>query len=588
MSSNVSSGASSVDLVNQESLQVRRAMFAASIQSGNMLIRQESVLSIVERDTVALPPVQEHKKSPSGCKLWRLLSCKTADVDIGKRMKTSTADVDIGKKMKTSFTRRVDKNSRRGSFFHHLLKATSLGHFGHTGLEVSDFSRMQRLVMEMKDGISALENTIPPNQELEKWACVVYESMSASSRTFHGVQHVFDISVEADEVQKLSAYFHDCIYYTIDGGLSERQAQILDGIIVEEGDDIYVTESDLEENMQLVTDIFGFTKGQKLNPFKGLNEYLSAALAIRCFASFLSPRYLAQIAACIEATIPFRAGDPMGDLHYRLKRVNVTYNLKLKSDEIMFAVVRAADFANRDLSNFSLDNKAVFLSNTWNLLPESNISLRHTQVFQISDFAMALKKMTGFFTTLQAETIFCSYNNKPEDNILNELTQKAKENIEVALVYMHCKQLSTAVLSALAALTGGDAPVAMFLGDLPDGSHISPSIEDLITIKKKRKGVILDSRVFALLRDGRESESEFDIKKSPCAAFLYANIGDEGVQEALKHIVYPMDKEHAKALLRSLPKPCVTEIGLACASIAITRSAALKVLIHQIQHDSDI
>jgi hypothetical protein len=590
------SGTSSTSLIATQEAVMKMAVARCSIAQGSTssLLRQESSLHCrqtapesVGRNSVIMNELEKKTIKPRGL---GFLFCRRSRKKNQETETLLTMDKVDHSKMASSFSRRaiekINKQNGHGSlalFFKGLRPITMLNKSG-SGVEVSDFSRMQRLVMEMTNCILFLDNSMVPHQEVEKWACVVYESMSASSRTFHGVQHVFDISIGADQVQKLAAFFHDCIYYTIDGGLSKAQGEILDGIIVEDGDDsINVTESMMEDNMEMVTDIFGFEKGQKLNPFKGLNEYLSAALAVRCFASFLSSQHLAEITCCIEATIPFREGNPMIDLYNRLRKANADYDLQMDEDEIVVAIKRAADFANRDLYNFTLANRAVFLSNTWNLLPESNISLRHTQVFRISDFAMALKKMTGFFNTLKAETIFCSFQNEPSNELITTLTDKAAQNICVALKYMNCKQLSIAVLGAFAALTGGDAPVAMFLGDLPDPHHISPSIEDMIRVKKKRKGVVLDERVFALLKEGRENESVFDIKKSPCAALLYAHIGDAGVEKALKYIVQPMDEENAKSLLTSLPKQIIAEIGLACCRIAVTRSKALEEIVRKIQ-----
>mmetsp|Transcript_11959 Transcript_11959/g.18162 ORF Transcript_11959/g.18162 Transcript_11959/m.18162 type:complete len:465 (+) Transcript_11959:79-1473(+) len=453
-----------------------------------------------------------------------------------------------------------------------------------SNITVSQQSRMQRLVGEMSECLTTLGCFVTPDEKLEEWACVIYESMSAISRTFHGVQHVFDISDNADEVQKISAFFHDCIYYTIDGGLSADQEAILRGLIDEKGDDVYLTKSTLEEDSQMVVDIFGFTGGQKLNPFVGLNEFLSAALAIRCLSQYLRPQYIAEIAACIEATIPFRPGKPMENLYVRLTKVNEMYTLQMTDDDIVAAVQRAADFANRDVLNFSYSNKASFLSNTWNLLPESNISLRHTRVFRISDFSNALRKMTGFFEHLDPKTIFTSFRNKPSDESIAILIERATQNINMARTYMKCKQLAISVVAAFAELTGGDAPAALFLGDLPEPDHISPSIEDLITTREKRKGTELDDTVLALLRDGRERVNEFDIKNSPCAALLYAEIGDAGLKKSLKNIVFPMDEEHSAKLLLSLPKNCVTEIGSACARIATTRRNLLIGILKKIQN----
>ncbi len=128
----------------------------------------------------------------------------------------------------------------------------------------------------------------------------------------------------------------------------------------------------------------------------------------------------------------------------------------------------------------------------------------------------------------------------------------------------------------------------MFLGDLPEPHHISPSIEDLIVLENRHRNIALNENVLALLRDGRESESDFDIKNSPMAAFLYAAIGDDGLKKVMGLLVHPMDKKYAKALLLALPRRCVAEIGIACSHIAITRTDVLRELVRKIQQDREI
>ena len=128
----------------------------------------------------------------------------------------------------------------------------------------------------------------------------------------------------------------------------------------------------------------------------------------------------------------------------------------------------------------------------------------------------------------------------------------------------------------------------MFLGDLPEPHHISPSIEDLIVLGKRHQNVVFNEKVLALLEEGREEENDFDIKNSPCAGFLYAAIGDNGLKKVMKHIVHPMDEKHSKALLLDLPKKCVAEIGMACSHMALTRTNLLRELMHKIQHDGVI
>ena len=147
------------------------------------------------------------------------------------------------------------------------------------------------------------------DEQLERWTCLVYESMSAPSRTFHTVQHVFDISINCNDYQKIAAIFHDVIYYTVDGGLSYDQKKILNGVMSEDqagkvllGD----LTMDSDKHIAMVISIFGFSPGQELHPFHGLNEFLSAAVMVRCLREVLDLPDLARIVTIIDGTIPFR------------------------------------------------------------------------------------------------------------------------------------------------------------------------------------------------------------------------------------------------------------------------------------------
>ncbi|KAI2499122.1 hypothetical protein MHU86_15392 [Fragilaria crotonensis] len=84
-----------------------------------------------------------------------------------------------------------------------------------------------RLILGMRDCLDRL-GAEPTNQQLETFAIFIHESMSTSSRNYHSVKHVFDLTDGWDDpIGILSAYFHDCIYYFVDGGLSSCQKEIL-------------------------------------------------------------------------------------------------------------------------------------------------------------------------------------------------------------------------------------------------------------------------------------------------------------------------------------------------------------------------
>ena len=131
---------------------------------------------------------------------------------------------------------------------------------------------------------------------------------------------------------------------------------------------------------------------------------------------------------------------------------------------------------------------------------------------------------------------------------------------------MHYKLLSIGVVAAISELSGGDAPLALFLSDFPESEYMSISVKDFIEVPDGplTDNISIDDSVFDLLRHGRESESECDIKNSPLAAYLYALIGDEGVEKCLVHAVCPMDKVNANALLRLIRKIALATIVAAC------------------------
>ena len=465
-------------------------------------------------------------------------------------------------------------------------------------------TRLQRLTTGLNTSLHAL-GASATNAQLEDWSTLVYESMSASSRDFHGIDHVFAVSGDEDEydedspdraqkqaVQTLSAYFHDIIYYTVDGGLSDEQAQLLEGVIVEDSSDgsVHLSENAYDSNdpadvpMAMLMGVFGFQPGQKLNPFGGLNEFLSAALFIRCLQDVLPLEHMFRIAACIEATVPFRKPDKEGSLppmvlFNRLMAVRNQFRDELGAmsmSDLVLTVQQAQLLANRDVANFAGDI-SVFLSNTWNLMPETNLKMRQ-KVYRISSFAHSLVKMAGFFNFLDPTTIYRSFEGVPSDDEMASKVSKATENLAIAKKYMNAKLLSISVLAALAEKTGGDSSLSMWVGDPRKPGIVTPKMEDDIEpIPDPSSGVELDETVFRILRDGRESASSFDIRNSPLAAFLYGLIGDDGLTKSLEHAVYPMTAEDAEQLLQSLPHSAISRIAWACSKVvASTRRNALE------------
>eukprot|EP00592_Proboscia_alata_P025959 CAMPEP_0194434368 /NCGR_PEP_ID=MMETSP0176-20130528/82837_1 /TAXON_ID=216777 /ORGANISM="Proboscia alata, Strain PI-D3" /LENGTH=541 /DNA_ID=CAMNT_0039252625 /DNA_START=84 /DNA_END=1707 /DNA_ORIENTATION=- len=456
-------------------------------------------------------------------------------------------------------------------------------------------THFHKLIVTFNDNIEAL-GQIASNPNLERWSILVHDSMSGNGRNFHSVQHVFDISAGADPIQTLSAMFHDCVYYNVDGGLNLIINHILRGIIVEQSDPVQLVETDPinDKLLAIVVSIFGFKSGQILPPFGGLNEFLSAMVAAREFEGTLTLQHIVRITACIEATIPFRKLDEKNRsapqrLFERLQVTNKDFDIGFSEEELVDATQVAHELANRDVANFCTDDTAWFLDNTWKLLPETNLTMRGSTVYTISEYQSALTKINGFFGFLNPEVVYHNFRNVPSDAIVRGLYERVEANLFAARQYIRAKLVGITMLASLAELTGGDAPIALFMGDLPasvvpgseadNSGEESNNLGDILQMEcpdpRTFGGPELYDDIFDLLHNGRKSDSQFDLKNSPLAAYLYGLVGDKGMERSVAFIVHPMTKEASRDFLNSLPSKAVSTIAKICAKFAVSRHAEL-------------
>ena len=437
-----------------------------------------------------------------------------------------------------------------------------------------------RLILGIRDCLAKL-GARATNQQLEAWAIFIHESMSISSRNYHSVRHVFDLADGWDDpIGVLGAFFHDCIYYQVDGGFSPCQADILEGVLRIEEQRQFLSHLD-EELLLMVESIFGMVPGQEMSPMKGLNEFLSAVSAVRVLSTVLDKKHLAQIACCVEATIPFRPArdgiTAMDDLFERMMITNQRFNLGLAEKEVVVAVQRAALLSNRDVGNFGSADRTWFLDNTWSLLPETNESLRHEYLYTVNEFQLAIFKMYGFFSFLDPANIFTNFRGVPSEEVLGKLTAQARRNMEIGKLYVGSKLLSVSVLAAFAELTGGDAPMSLFMGDLPSRHRISRRLEDHLPTLASLDGRDMD--VYNILANGRNNETSFDIRQSPLAAYLYGCLGDEVTKILKEQTMHPMTKERAEALLKCIPNDAISLLGENMAKVAVSRADLIREVV---------
>lgn len=371
--------------------------------------------------------------------------------------------------------------------------------------------------------------------QLENSAELIIQTMSGPWRYFHTPEHIFEVGGSVDPIEVLAALFHDLVYVQVDRGVNLNISSYISPFVKEVRGQLVIREKNELPNsvmFDIVAAVFGFVPAQSLSPFSGQNEFLSAVVAAINLEHFLEPGIIAKIAACIEATIPFRPKQPSGLtasdlLADRMKAANQQFNFGWSETETLETVKRAVRLGNRDVENFAYPNSADFLDNTWNLMPETNHELSNANSYTVVGYRKSMQKMEGFMNFLQPELVFQHFMGEPDDNHYTQLITRTKKNLEVARLYLGIKLIAIAILEALSYRLGRDIPVSTMMGELPTPGITTPVLEQFlpdIPIAYPPE-TTLESEVLDLLSKGRTRDSAYDIKNSPIATFVIKSIG---------------------------------------------------------------
>ena len=440
---------------------------------------------------------------------------------------------------------------------------------------------IHRTIRLLHTALNQLNCTVPP-ESMEKMGVMVNSAMSVQNRSFHTPDHIFSLADPENPYMSLAALYHDIVYYQVDDGFLPEIESIVSPYIRISREKITLIDKPNKADIPLALclGVFGFQPGQELSPFGGMNEFLSALVMACQLHNIVSLRDLLITAACIEATIPFRGRDEQGNcpsdrLKSSLQRVNAELNVGISDEDLDQATRWAVTFANRDVENFSEEDVAKFLDNTWRLLPETNPALRMKGMNSISSYRIALQKMEGFLRSLDPRTIFCTYLDTPSGDAYQQIVERANRNVMVAREYLAIKLLTASILEALALISGGDAPIAYFMGEMQAGTD-GPKVEDYLPIGDVEPTSDMDATVHTLLAEGRASDSSFDLKHSPLSLFIYLHLGMEGTRKGLESAkeIFTGDKP-PKELLDAMPAAMIGPIAKACSVMAFTREEAL-------------
>ena len=419
--------------------------------------------------------------------------------------------------------------------------------------------------------------------DVEVLATLVHHSMDEGRRRYHRSGHVFDLCRGMGPRQVLAALFHDTVYFQLDGGLPRRAAPLLEPLLDIDAASVSLRASALDDAaVAMVAKLFGVVPGRKLALAAGMNEFLSALVAVKALEAHLPPRDLLAIAAAIEATIPFRSpverdSDLFDSLPARLVEAGLSRDVALTSSQVDEVMREAVALANRDVGSFGEADPGRFLATTWLLIEESNAPLAAVGMYSVQDYRRALVRMEGFLCGLAPENVFHRYSGTPADAEFEVLQSAARRNIGFACEYLGVKILGIGIVEAIALATGADCPVSMLLGDIRSPEGEPEQVDDFLP--ESSPAMSVDLELLRVLEEGRAWESQADLNTSPLSAFVYMGLGAERSRIALEGARHLFEGSLSpREFLASLDPTVVMPVIAACARIADSRREALLAL----------
>ncbi len=428
--------------------------------------------------------------------------------------------------------------------------------------------------------------------DTERLALLVHHAMESTKRVYHTSGHVFGLCDGMQPVQVLAALFHDIVYYQLDQGFPPLCSHWLHDVTREVEDNLVLQPiPDGDTALALCAALFDFAPGQVLPLYGGMNEFLSAVVAVRLLQPHVGVPDLIAVVACIEATVPFRAPDSHGHTApQRLaQRVHHAYCAQVDGADPQAAqaftdrvVWDAVSLTNRDVGSFAEADPGLFLSNTWLLIEESNAPLAVAGMYTVQEYRLGLSRMDSFLRTLDPRHVFHQYKEQPSTREFADLCTTAHKNMVFATDFLGAKIVSIAIVEALALCTGTDAPIAMFLGEIRSAYGRPERVEDYLPAVLPQPDVNPD--LLRAFEKGRTLESNNDLTASPLTAFVYRCVGHQGTQDALALAREMFACQRTPlAFLQALDQAMVCAIVRGCAQIALSRRGALQTLEHRLQ-----
>jgi len=308
-----------------------------------------------------------------------------------------------------------------------------------------------------------------------------FATLEQGSRTIAGALEQNNVNADTAKMMgnaySVAARDHDVVYLNADGKmLPEVEAKIGKYFQRDAGGNYNIAKGVDGENIKIAMETFGYKEGQKLNPFSGRNEFLSAVYSLEANEG-MSAKGKVAVASMIESTIPFVAPDSIDKMVARVNNITGEDGKPILSPQEARALgMASADLANRDVNNFRAQNPEAFQENSIKMMRESTgdaNSKLFTDPVELTKKAMG---SAGFFDGLAGRVergeaaVFRSYEGFPPPEQMAADNKLAVEQIR--------KDASD--MRAFAAAAGEAMEKGVKFTDGPDGPEVQKRANQII------------------------------------------------------------------------------------------------------------
>lgn len=444
-------------------------------------------------------------------------------------------------------------------------------------------AQIKSLIEIFNRAFESLHVRVPPQQTREL-AVTIQRAMTAHTRFYHTLDHIFTLIDPDDPIYTLAGLYHDIVYYQVDQQFTQEIENLVSPYVTLRDDDgAQLTEHVAagDSMVRMAFEMFDLRPGQEFPAVGTLNEFLSAVVMLKQLEAFVPARALLLMTLMIETTIPFRRRDSRGRSHFeviaeRLRLISGRCDLPFSESEIERAIKSAVLFSNKDIESFAEPDPAHFLDNTWKLLPETNPYHLVPNIYTIGSYRQALQQMQEFLCRLNPDGIFSEYHGTPPEAEFNRIVGYAHINLRLGCEYLKIRIVAISLLEALAEVSGGDASMRLFLADLPAKNGETLRFDRYLPLAEPPSWVDRSATIYRLLSHSREGDWGYDPVSSPLALYVYVSLPPEERLAAFELATHMFAGEiSADEFLRRMDQGLVSSVARASAEIVLTRRERL-------------